>query len=106
FRSGAPGLKLRDGTGDPQEVCGPEWAPASRKRPERIRGLGARPLERHVQESTSLIVEVDAVFAPRLPRRHELELTPRQRVERMRDADPWPRRLRMRCSRRPSPMAR
>ena len=65
----------------------------------RISGLDVGPLCRHARELASVVVEVDAVLAPRLPAIDQTKRAPMQRMEGMRDPKGLSCIARKRCNR-------
>ena len=61
--------------------------------------LNVGPLHRQASELARVVVEVHAVFAPRLPAIDQTKRTPLQRMERMRDPKGLCRIARRRCNR-------
>ena len=80
-------LDLRDHDTQPAQIRQPTVGPPTREGDERI-GLGdIGPIDGHGGQGSVVIGVKDAVLTPGLPDRHQLERPPRQRVERVGDAD-------------------
>jgi hypothetical protein len=76
----------RQEIGQPTQIVVAEMGAARADDDGRIVGLDVRPLHRQTGELARIIVEVDAILAPRLPAIDQLKPTPVQWVERMCDA--------------------
>jgi hypothetical protein len=76
-------LEARDQVGEAEKVLHPKVRATAGLSNERIDFNCVSPAGRQRNPPAALVVEEDAVFAPRLPIGHQLELPPMQRVERV-----------------------
>ena len=95
FRSG----ESRQEIGKPTQIVVAEIGAARADHDGGIVGLNVGPLHRQAGELARVVVEVDAVLAPRLPAIDQTKCTPLQRMERMRDPKGLCRIARRRCNR-------
>jgi hypothetical protein len=85
--------------GQPTQIAIPEMGAAPADDEGGIVRLDVRPRRRHASELARVVVEVDAMLAPRLPAIDQPKRTSMQRMKRMCDSEGLRRITRMRCNR-------